>query len=164
MIGMEGDSMSIKKIRKSLNLTQKEASKIVNVPLRTYLNYENDESKVGNIKYEHILNELSKLNFIDETHGLLTIDKIKLLCEPIFNKYEVQYAYLFGSYAKKLANETSDVDLLVSTKTTGIAFYGLIEELRETLNKKVDLISLQSLENNKDLVNEILKDGIKIYG
>ena len=43
-------------------------------------------------------------------------------------------------------------------------FIGLIEEIREALHKKVDLIRLSDLNNNIDLVNEIMKDGIKIYG
>ena len=40
----------IKELRKSLDLTQKEVSKLVSIPLRTYLNYENDETKKGTIK------------------------------------------------------------------------------------------------------------------
>ena len=31
--------MSIKELRKSLDLTQKEVSELVSIPLRTYLNY-----------------------------------------------------------------------------------------------------------------------------
>lgn len=46
------------------------------------------------------------------------------------------FCYLFGSYAKNTANELSDVDLLVSTKITGMAFFGLAEKLREALHKK----------------------------
>ena len=71
---------------------------------------------------------------------------------------------LFGSYAKDKANEKSDVDLLISTKTSGLKFYGLVERLREELKKKVDLLNVNQLENNTTLLNEILKEGIKIYG
>ena len=58
----------------------------------------------------------------------------------------------------------SDVDLYVSSSLTGLRFVGLIERLRQTLHKKVDLIRSSELNNNIDLVNEILKGGIKIYG
>ena len=68
------------------------------------------------------------------------------------------------TYAKGKAGEESDVDLLLSTKVSGIRFYDLVEALREGLKKKVDVLSYAQLAENPDLVNEILKDGIKIYG
>ena len=42
-------------------------------------------------------------------------------------------------------------------------FYGLIERLRLDLKKKVDVLDINQLVNNRELLNEILKDGIKIY-
>lgn len=53
--------------------------------------------------------------------------------------------------------------IFISTKVTGIKFFGIVEELRENLNKKVDLLEINQLNNNKTLILEILKDGIKIY-
>ena len=58
--------MSIKEIRKSLDLTQKEASSIVKVPLRTYIDYENHESKKDSIKYYYIKEKLEEYGLIDE--------------------------------------------------------------------------------------------------
>ena len=58
---------------------------------------------------------------------------------------------------------TSDIDLLISTSITGMKFYDLVESLREGLKKKVDLLTLDQLNDNPELLNEILKDGIKIY-
>ncbi|KFZ27415.1 MAG: helix-turn-helix protein [Candidatus Izimaplasma bacterium HR2] len=156
--------MSIKELRKSLDLSQKEASKLVNIPLRTYVNYENDESKNDSIKYHYIKEKLEAYGLIDEEHGLLTIDKIKEIIQSVLSNYDINYCYLFGSYAKQMANEKSDVDLLISTSVTGIKFYGLVEELRIQLKKKVEVITLSSLEENHSLTNEILKDGIKVYG
>lgn len=43
-------------------------------------------------------------------------------------------------------------------------FYGLAEELREALLKKVDLLNIEQLNNNPELINEVLRDGVKIYG
>ena len=43
-------------------------------------------------------------------------------------------------------------------------FYEMVEELREGLKKKVDALNLDQLRDNLELLNEILKDGIKIYG
>ena len=38
------------------------------------------------------------------------------------------------------------------------------EDLSNTFKKKVDVIDLGQLQNNMELLNEILKNGIKIYG
>lgn len=156
--------MSIKDLRKSLDLTQKEVSKLVNIPLRTYLNYENDDSKKDTIKYNYIKEKLEEYGYIDEEHGLLTIEKIKTITSSVLSNYDAEYCYLFGSYAKEIAIEVSDVDLLLSSSVTGMKFYGLVEELREQLKKKVEVITVSSLEGNIELLNEILKDGIKVYG
>ena len=75
-------------------------------------------------------------------------------------------AHLFHKlYANLLyaAKEASDIDLLISSNATGIKFFGLIEELRENLKKKVDLLDVNQLNNNLELLKEILKEGIKIY-
>jgi predicted nucleotidyltransferase len=101
---------------------------------------------------------------LDETHGTLTIEDIKRVCADIFVSYNVEFCYLFGSYAKGRATETSDVDLLVSTETTGLRFFEMAEHLREGLHKKVDLLDLKQLVNNEDLLREILREGVKIYG
>jgi len=39
-----------------------------------------------------------------------------------------------------------------------------VEELRNSLQKKVDVIEVAGLKDNVELLEEILKDGIKIYG
>lgn len=154
---------SIKELRKSIGLTQSEVSNLVHIPLRTYVNYENDSEKVGSIKYQYIVHELEKLAFVDESHGILKYDEIVSKCSHIFREYPIHYCYLFGSYAKGTATERSDVDLLISADVSGIKFYGLAERLRETLKKNVDLINVEQLNDNLELLNEILKEGIRIY-
>ena len=79
-------------------------------------------------------------------------------------QYGISYCYLFGSYAKGTAKETSDVDLIVSNELRGLKFFGMVEDLRENLHKKVDVLDVGQLENNLKLLNEVLMDGIKIYG
>ena len=155
--------MTLKELRISRNITQVQAASIVGVSLRSYKQYENDAEKINTIKYNYIYNELKKIGYIDENHGVLTLDKIKKIVSKVLSSFDVDYCYLFGSYSKNIANETSDVDLLVSTKITGMSFFGLAEELREALQKKVDLLNIEQLNNNQELLNEILRDGIKIY-
>ncbi len=156
--------MTLKELRKSKGLTQKQAAKYVGVPERTYFNFENDPLKQTSIKYKYILETLYKYGYVDEENGVLSIDKIRKVCVNVFKKYKVVYCYLFGSYAKGKATGKSDVDLFVYTEETGLRFYGMVEELRTTLNKKVDVLNQKQIENNFILTSEILKDGIKIYG
>jgi predicted nucleotidyltransferase len=156
--------MTLKELRNEKGLTQSECAKFLGVPLRTYVRYENNATKKDSIKYQFIMEKLNEFGYVDEEHGILTIKQIKDVCSRILKNYEVDFCYLFGSYAKGKAKETSDVDLLISANVTGIKFFGLVEELRESLKKKVDLLDLNQLNNNEVLVKEILKDGIKIYG
>ncbi|MGI6735584.1 MAG: nucleotidyltransferase domain-containing protein [Bacilli bacterium] len=156
--------MTLKELRISKNLTQVESAKYLGMPIRTYQNYENDKSKQGSMKYLYMIDKLEKYDYIDETTGILSVEQIKDTCKHVFNNLDVDYCYLFGSYAEGTPNERSDVDLLVSTNITGLDYYNLIETLRSKLfNKKVDLLTVKQLENNFDLLNEILKKGIKIY-
>jgi predicted nucleotidyltransferase len=156
--------MTLREIRKSKGITQMEASVFLGVPLRTYSNYENDVNKQNSIKYRYMLETLNSYGYIDEEKGILSLDDIKTVCNKILSEYPVEYCYLFGSYAKGTPSEKSDVDLLVYTELSGLKFFGLVEELREGLKKKVDVLDQKQIVNNFELVNEILKDGIKIYG
>lgn len=155
--------MNLKELRQSKQLTQVEASKLLEIPLRTYINYENDQKKVTSIKYLYLMEKLSKYNAVDETHGILTLKQIKERVAIVFSEYNIKFCYLFGSYAKGNATPTSDGDLFLSSDITGIKFFGLAERLREELSKKVDLISIEQIENNRELLEEILSGGIKIY-
>ena len=155
---------TLKELRKKSNYTQKEAAEYFHVSLRSYKDYENNPNKQKSMKYKYMVIELEKMNYIDEDQGILKLEDITGGVKKVLDEYKVEYCYLFGSYAKGKAKETSDVDLLISTEVRGIRFYGLVEKLRNELHKKIDLINVNQLENNPELINEILKDGIKIYG
>ena len=154
----------LKSIRLDKKLTQQQAAGIVGISLRSYKSYENDLDKMGNLKYNYIYEKLSRINPIDEEHGIVDLEYIIRKCSEIFDKYKINFCYLFGSYAKGKAKDDSDVDLLISTEIKGLKFFGLVEELRNSLQKKVDVIEVEGLKDNVELLEEILKDGIKIYG
>ena len=159
----------LKSRRLQRKITQKEAAERIGISLRSYIMYENDESKEGTPKYRFLLQEMDRIILLDESHGILSIEEIKQKCADVFALYHVEFSYLFGSYAKGKATEKSDVDLLVSTETistetTGLTFFEMTERLRESLHKKVDLLDLKQLINNENLLREVLKEGIKIYG
>ncbi len=156
--------LTLKQLRTEKGLTQAKCAELLQVSLRTYKRYESDESKISSLKHQYLIQRLNEYGRIDEDHGLLSIEQIKNVCNSIFKDYSIEYCYLFGSYAKGKATEKSDVDLLVTMPADGMKFFELAEKLREKLKKKVDLLDIAQLNNNSTLVQEILKDGIKIYG
>lgn len=154
----------LKALRIEKKLTQQQVAELVGISLRSYKTYENEPEKANSIKYSYIIEKLKETNVIDEEHGILETKDIIEKCSNIFQKYDVNFCYLFGSYAKGKATDSSDVDLLISVNLTGLKFYGLVEEIRTVLHKKVDVLHLNQLKDNLELTQEILKDGIKIYG
>ena len=153
----------LKKIRESLNITQVEASQMLNISRRSYQKYEALENE-NDDKLQYYIYKLREINLIDEEHGILKLDDIKREINNILSKYKINFCYLFGSYAKNNSTPLSDIDLLIDSDITGLDFFGLVEELRQTLHKKIDLLRINQLENNQELLREIMKDGIKIYG
>lgn len=154
----------LKDLRIEKKMTQQEVADLVGISLRSYKSYENDKEKRNTIKYRYIVEQLTKISFIDEEHGLLTIEDITRKCAKVLEQYDVKFCYLFGSYAKGKETPTSDVDLLISADVKGLKFYGLVEELRVALQKKVDVLDMNQLKDNLKLTEEIFKDGRKIYG
>ena len=155
---------TLKEVRIEKNLTQKEVADRIGISLRSYISYEKEPEKQNTPKYRFLIQEIQKMNLLDEEHGVLVLNDIKSICSAVFEQYNIQFCYLFGSYAKGSAKETSDVDLLGHGEISGLKFFGLVEELREKLHKKVDLLDIRQALNNEELLTEILKDGIKIYG
>lgn len=157
--------MALKELRITFGLTQVEAANSVGVPLRTYIRYESNPDE-SNLKYQKIVELLKDKYEITETKGIYALDKLKIILLNIIEKYkdEISFCYLFGSYAKGYAKDESDVDICINTTLTGFRFVGLVENLHQVLKKKVDVIRFNDLKDNLELINEIMKDGIKIYG
>ena len=159
--------MTLLETRKQYNVSQLEAANVLNIPLRTYARYERDDGYGSDLKRQIMIKIINDKYEITEEKGLLTIDQIKNELTKLFNnqyKGKVKFCYLFGSYAKGYATEKSDIDLCVASSLTGLDFIGLIEDIRQLLHKKIDLIRFDTLTGNLELITEILKDGIKIYG
>ena len=157
--------MTLKELRLSYGISQKEVSSSIGIPLRTYIRYENIND-MSNIKYQKMIDLLKDKYEITETRGILSFDEIKRIVNEVIDAYKgsISFCYIFGSYAKGYANEASDVDICISTTLTGLSFIGFVEQLHQSLKKNVDVIRLQELKDNLELLNEIMKDGIKIYG
>lgn len=154
----------LRELRLEKKMTQQQVADMMGISLRSYISYENDKEKIGTLKYNYIMEKLSEMNPIDEEHGILDVEDIMQKCTKVFANYDVNFCYLFGSYAKGKATPTSDVDLLISANVRGLKFFGLVEEIREALHKRVDVLDINQLKDNLELTEEILRDGVKIYG
>ena len=152
--------MELKETRKHLGLTQPEAANLLGVPFRTYCRYEDEERYEGTFKYNQMIAVLND----NAATLVLKIEKIKEVVSKVFNRYRVSTCYLFGSYAKGKARSDSDIDLMIVSELEGIEYFQLVGELQDKLKKKVDLIRVETAVQNVKLMNEILKDGVKIYG
>ena len=74
--------------------------------------------------------------------------ELKKKINPILIKNDVKRAAIFGSYARGEAKKNSDVDILIEYKNDDkslLDFVGLKLELEEKLNKKVDLLTYDSI-------------------
>lgn len=77
-------------------------------------------------------------------------------------QYGAEGIYLFGSFARGDADENSDIDLRIIRGTIrGWALGGLLEDLEDSLNKKVDLLTTGSL--SPDLLADIKNEEILLY-
>ena len=76
------------------------------------------------------------------------INWIKEKTVPIAIRYGLNKMYLFGSYAKGTATEESDIDLLFERgeRITLLGVSSMLQDLKESLGKSVDLVSVNSLE------------------
>lgn len=152
--------MTLKELRNQIGITQPEASILLGIPLRTYCRYEKDAKYENSFKYKQMYSIL--FSNLDTT--ILKIERLKEIVEEVCQKHKIDACYLFGSYAKGKATADSDIDLMIVSKIEGIEFYEVISELESKTLKKVDLLKLDVAIQNVKLMNEILKDAIKIFG
>jgi predicted nucleotidyltransferase len=80
---------------------------------------------------------------------IYSLEQIKELVEPIAQKYKLKTLWVFGSYARGEPTDDSDIDLLMDftdlTAKNLRGFVNMAEEFEQILDKKVDLISINSL-------------------
>lgn len=86
------------------------------------------------------------------------------MVKPLAQKYHVKEVYLFGSYARGEADENSDLDFLVfgseGFKLTHIFAFG--EELREILQKHVDVFEINEINQDSEFYKTIMKEKVLV--
>ena len=88
---------------------------------------------------------------------MLTLEDIKKAVAQVAPGYPVERVFLFGSYAEGYADESSDVDIIVSTtKTLNLFELSRLEsELADILNKEVDVMTQDSFERSDLIVEKV---------
>lgn len=77
---------------------------------------------------------------------MLTIDEIREKSKQVFMMYPVNKVALFGSYAKGLQTEDSDIDLVIKESDVGILIVSNIKQkLSSMFARNVDLVSEDDL-------------------
>ena len=73
-----------------------------------------------------------------------SIENISTIAKPIFKKYSIKYAGVFGSYARGDARPDSDIDILVSLGDQTFTLFDMMnfkDEISKQLKKPVDIVS-----------------------
>lgn len=98
------------------------------------------------------------------TNQVFTLENITALVKPIAAKYHVQEIYLFGSYARGEANGNSDLDFLVfgGEGFKLIHVLALGEELREVLQKNVDIFEIHEVNPDSEFYKTMMKEKVLV--
>ena len=96
---------------------------------------------------------------------IYTIEEIKAILEEVLKNSPVYSVILFGSYAKEIADENSDIDLIIDTKETlmGFKLFSLITKIEDAFNKQVDAFEKSEIIENSKIDEEIKRTGIVVY-
>ena len=106
-----------------------------------------------------IFMEIIKGYYSDKRYQFIySINDIKRIVSPIFERYNLEKVVLFGSYARNEPTLVSDLDLcIIEPKIRAIKLFSLKGDLH------VDIFQLSSIEVNSPIYQNIFKDGIVIY-
>ncbi|MEK7116350.1 MAG: nucleotidyltransferase family protein [Patescibacteria group bacterium] len=91
------------------------------------------------------------------------IQTIRRRASPIFRRYGVRKAAVFGSFARGEQRKKSDVDVLIEPPSTMwlLAPIGLEQDLEECLKRQVDVITYSGL--HRRIRDRVLSEQVVIY-
>ncbi len=94
--------------------------------------------------------------------NIYTVDEIRQIVKKISSKYDIENAYLFGSYAREDATEQSDIDILVrgGESFKGRCIFSLGEELRGATQKPVDIFEIRELNQETPFYRQVQRERV----
>ena len=96
---------------------------------------------------------------------MLNLDDIRRAVAKVGQKYKIKNAYLFGSYARGEAKESSDVDLIIDDGGNIKGYFalsGFRNELIKELGTNVDVLTVDGVLPK--FFDFIKNDRILLYG
>lgn len=93
----------------------------------------------------------------------MTVSDIQSVLAPVFDRYGISRAVLFGSVAKGSATDKSDLDLLVDSRLRGLKFVGFMDAVRQAVDMPVDVLDVTHIEKDSRIDREIASTGVTIY-
>lgn len=92
------------------------------------------------------------------------IDDIKNKIIPVVKRHKIKKAGIFGSFAKGVMTEASDVDILVEldNSLSLLDFVRIKFDFEDALNRKVDLVEYKAIKPR--LREQILAEELRVYG
>ncbi len=89
-------------------------------------------------------------------------EDVRLRIIPVLKEHGVTHAAVFGSFAKGLANEASDLDILVELDegSSLLDLAALKLDLQDALGRDVDVITYESIHPR--LKEQVLKERVPI--
>lgn len=161
-------SNNLKVLRDNLELTQEQVSLLTGVPVKTLRNWEQEVRKPSDWTIDLVLDRILRVKMEDYSKangsmGILSFITIKENVCEVAKNFDIERIYLFGSYIKGNAQESSDIDLYMESSLFVLDYFGFAELLRNRLNKKIGLLSNKTVKPNSTIQHEIMKTGIVIY-
>ena len=90
-----------------------------------------------------------------------SIEEITDIIITISSDYEIDEAYIFGSYARGEADDLSDIDIAIKTsKLSALQLSSLSYKIEHALGVRVDLISIDMMDDEFKLA--ICRESIQI--
>lgn len=96
--------------------------------------------------------------------GVLTVSEIRDVVRALLERYQAEYALLFGSYARGEATPESDIDIVVVGGRNFVPrnIFALAEDLREMTGRNADVFEMREVNAGTPFYEAVMREGIRI--
>lgn len=96
--------------------------------------------------------------------SVLSVDEITNIVKQLLQKYNAEYALLFGSYARGEATPDSDIDIIVVGGKNFVPrnIFALAEDLRELTGRDADVFEIREVNDGTAFYDSVMKESIRI--
>lgn len=95
--------------------------------------------------------------------------KVKNTLQSIFEKYEIDKVWLFGSFLTGNYDDNSDIDIVYERNQSfsfddELNIFNFINDLQDnSLNREVDVTNIKNIQKNSKISNTIKQEMVLIY-